>query len=63
MRSLGSKVERGVVVVVGKEAVSVEVTHKPLREIAVNPSLQCVSFLFLLIRMGDRGGFNKFGGK
>lgn len=26
------------------------------------PSMRVVS-LFLLIRMGDRGGFNKFGGK
>lgn len=27
------------------EAVRVTVAHKPLREIAVKPSLQCVSFL------------------
>ena len=46
------------------ESVRVKVTHNPLREVAVSakPSM-CVVFLLLFIRMGDRGGFNKFGGK
>lgn len=48
MGSLGPQSGGGVWGGVGglaNEAVRVELTHKPLREIAVKPSLQCVSFL------------------
>lgn len=45
-----------------EDTVSVKVTHNPLRGNRCEPQ-SSVFFFFLFIRMGDRGGFNKFGGK